>query len=125
VSNVITFSAVVSCVFYIHLFTAEFTKYVLLFLDFLTKRIGASEWVIMCPNFDGAWKFSTLTMNQDSADAALVGNTLALLSTGFTSELHLLPHGKEWMLEAVLSTNSPTRNTFDVDVKIAEETTVE
>jgi hypothetical protein len=53
----------------IHLFTAEFTQHVFLFLD-LTKRIGASEWVIMCANFDGAWKLSTLTMNQDWAVAA-------------------------------------------------------
>jgi len=31
----------------------------------------------MCPNFDGMWKTITLTMNQDSVDAALVGNILA------------------------------------------------
>jgi len=64
-------------------------------------------------------------MNQDSAVVALVGNIIAFLSTGFASELHLLPHAKEWVLVAVLSANSPTRFTFDVDVKIAGETTVE
>ena len=64
-------------------------------------------------------------MNQDSADAALVGDTLAFLSTGMASELDLLPHGKECVFVAVLRTNSPARNTFDVDIKIAGETTVE
>jgi hypothetical protein len=64
-------------------------------------------------------------MNQDSADAAQVSDTLAFLSTGMASELHLLPHGKECVLVAILSTNSPARNTFDVDVKIAGETTIE
>jgi len=64
-------------------------------------------------------------MNQDSANAALVCDFLAFLSTGFASELDLLPRGKQCVLMAVVSTNSPTRNTFDVDVKIAGETTVE
>jgi hypothetical protein len=63
-------------------------------------------------------------MNQDSAVTTLVGNIIAFLSTGCASELNLMQHGKEWVLEAVLGTNPPTRNTFDVDVKIAGETTV-
>jgi hypothetical protein len=102
----------------------EFAKYVVLLL-YLTKRIGASEGVIMCRSFDCVLKWSTLPMNKDSANAALVCDTLAFLSTGFASELDLLPRGKECVLMAVVSTNSPTRNTFDIDVKIAGETTVE
>jgi hypothetical protein len=95
---------IVSCILCIHLFITEFTKYVVLFLD-LTKRIGASEGVIMCSSFDGVRKLSTLTMNQESADATETGNVLAFLTTGLTSELDLRRMGTNvcwWQSSALI-----------------------
>jgi hypothetical protein len=98
VGNMSTYLTIVSSTLCIHHFATKFTQYFVLFVD-LTKRIGASEGVIMCLNFDGVLKYSTLTVNHESADGTEVGNALGLLLTaGLASEVDLHLGGNKCVL---------------------------
>jgi hypothetical protein len=81
--------------------------------------------MIMCVSFDGARISGTRTMNQESADGAETCKLLGfLLTTGLTSELDLRRDGNKWVLVAIVGISSPAGSTYDVQVKITEETTV-
>ena len=80
----------------------------------------------ICYNSYATWHLSTFSVSQELTNATYLGKLVAILTTGFTSEVDLLKDGNEFTLVTIIGFRSPTRRTFDVKaVEIATVAVVE